>query len=192
MGRLLRRWRVIWVILTRNLSFWGRCFSDRVRWGMRIVESQSFSFRKWSWSHRAGTFMGKEILVFTALENNCDTLCHSGSNRSFLVCLYGEGRVFGGQDDDTLRNWCSIDYFYDRSIRFLELVPCELDLRGVDLDESITCRFLKIIFIYFGIHFERSVLDNLLSVLRRRDPGTKVAFNSRPVLPSCSVIRCIT
>lgn len=86
-------------------------------------------------------------------------------------------------------NGCAIDYFYDSGIGLFQLVSCELDLGGVDLDEGVSGCFLKIICVLGGIHLEMSVLDILLSVLRRREPGTKVAFSSRPVLESCSVMQ---
>ena len=38
------------------------------------------------------------------------------------------------------------------------------------------------------VHFEASVLNAFASPLRRREPGTKLAFNYRPVLFICYVI----
>jgi hypothetical protein len=35
---------------------------------------------------------------------------------------------------------------------------------------------------------EARLLASLFSVLRRREPGRKVALRSRPVLPNCSAI----
>lgn len=189
MALFLRKWRVIWVILSRNRSFWERCFSGQAEWDMRIAEWQNFSSRMWFSPRRVGTCIEKGVLVFAALENNSNALCHPRGDRSLLVGFYWESGVFGRQDGDALGNGCAIDYFYDSGIGLFQLVSCELDLGGVDLDEGVSGCFLKIICVLGGIHLEMSVLDILLSVLRRREPGTKVAFSSRPVLESCSVMQ---
>lgn len=83
----------------------------------------------------------------------------------------------------------AVDNFYDCRVGLLEFVACELDLGRVYLDEGVAGCFLKIICMHGGLHLEMRVLVSLFSGLRRREPGTKVAFNYRPVLFSCSVIK---
>lgn len=112
---------------------------------MRRAESQNFHFRWWFLLRRAGTYIVWEILKLIASEDNRDGLWHAWCNRSLFVGFYGEARFLGLQNRNALGNGGSIDDFYSGGVGAIELIPCKLELRRVDLDEGVARRFLKFI-----------------------------------------------
>ena len=150
---------------------------------------QNFMFLLWFLSHHADTLIDWYLLKFIALEYDSDIFRHAWCYWSLFIRLYRKSRLFGRKNDDSLRYGSSIYYFYNCCVRLFKLISCKFDLRRVNLNKSISHRFLKIIYIHDSLHLEDKLFINLFSVFLKREPGTKVAFNSLPVLFSWSAIQ---
>lgn len=133
-------------------------------------------------------YFARFVLVFVAAENDSDSLCHPWSNRPFFVVFNCKGLAFRRNDSKSLRNGGTVNYFEGGSVRLVELVSCELDLRRIDGKKVVACSFLKLIWLYTHLHLAVSVVASLFSFLRRSEAGRKVALRSLPGLLVCSAI----